>query len=680
MPHLSWVVWAGDLPACRGALRGRALAAALCAVLGAGGSAVVLAEELPLLGSSRGGHLWFDFCEGKPDAEVLPPDPRSFVRPGVSDGKAVHFNTWWNDCHVDPELVGEFPHPETCGELRESYARGETLMRGNGAVGAGNFFAGDSPGGYLAFPAESYAGMWRLWGLTERPDNYDHLAAERFGYPVATERNPYPIEGEDPNETDGGLGQLPISMTQIREADGTWTGQIGLTCHGCHSGQVGTPEEGEGLGALYGSGTGLHDVGLAARELALGTPPMIAFSLFASGRGTNNAQFANLVAFPGPSAEEFFGWVTSGSTASMDTPAWWNLGHRPVKFIDGSIASDAVRVDMAFYTPLLTRGSNGSDWVSRHAQDADHWVLATRAPKYPLGIEEPLAEQGAVVFHTKNLWAPELDNPVRKPEGGNGSCASCHGAYAPRYANDPGFLADPSMAGVAANVTPIDIIGTDPERLEAFNEAVLQSNGGGFAGYPETVGTEHDCGAQNRSDHPLRGDREPGYVAPPLYGVWATAPYFHNGSVPDVQGVLDPSSRPKMWRRWSTPARPDQEPFVVMGYDTSLSRAYDPERLGWKYDTITCGDLGALPVVDCDPLDPDQDPLFQQALAELYGNMILAWNLGQAPVLAQWTKPQMELRKIYNTHLFSQGNEGHEFTSVLTDAERRALIEYLKTL
>jgi hypothetical protein len=41
---------------------------------------------------------------------------------------------------------------------------------------------------------------------------------------------------------------------------------------------------------------------------------------------------------------------------------------------------------------------------------------------------------------------------------------------------------------------------------------------------------------------------------------------------------------------------------------------------------------------------------------------------------------RMEDRKNFNTRMFAQGNEGHEFNAVLTDAERRALIEYLKTL
>ena len=37
-------------------------------------------------------------------------------------------------------------------------------------------------------------------------------------------------------------------------------------------------------------------------------------------------------------------------------------------------------------------------------------------------------------------------------------------------------------------------------------------------------------------------------------------------------------------------------------------------------------------------------------------------------------------RAVYNTHAYSKGNQGHEYTKVLTDDERRAIIEYLKTL
>ena len=37
-------------------------------------------------------------------------------------------------------------------------------------------------------------------------------------------------------------------------------------------------------------------------------------------------------------------------------------------------------------------------------------------------------------------------------------------------------------------------------------------------------------------------------------------------------------------------------------------------------------------------------------------------------------------RMIYNTQMYSKKNHGHEWTQALTDDERRALLEYLKTL
>lgn len=61
----------------------------------------------------------------------------------------------------------------------------------------------------------------------------------------------------------------------------------------------------------------------------------------------------------------------------------------------------------------------------------------------------------------------------------------------------------------------------------------------------------------------------------------------------------------------------------------------------------------------------------------VYGNIVAAWNILFPTSNSDERK---ENRKIYNTHLYSQGNGGHDFTSVLTDDERYALIEYMKTL
>lgn len=91
---------------------------------------------------------------------------------------------------------------------------------------------------------------------------------------------------------------------------------------------------------------------------------------------------------------------------------------------------------------------------------------------------------------------------------------------------------------------------------------------------------------QNR----LSGDRELGYLAPPLYGVGTTAPYFHNGSVPNIWEVLKPEDRKPIWRCKSKPQpswQLGQVGNVIMGFDTDINRAYDPVKLGGKYDSIT---------------------------------------------------------------------------------------------
>ena len=40
-----------------------------------------------------------------------------------------------------------------------------------------------------------------------------------------------------------------------------------------------------------------------------------------------------------------------------------------------------------------------------------------------------------------------------------------------------------------------------------------------------------------------------GYVAPPLDGIWASAPYLHNGSVPTFGTCSTADARPVVWQR-----------------------------------------------------------------------------------------------------------------------------------
>ena len=104
---------------------------------------------------------------------------------------------------------------------------------------------------------------------------------------------------------------------------------------------------------------------------------------------------------------------------------------------------------------------------------------------------------------------------------------------------------------------------------------------------------------------PLEGE---GYV-PPLVGVWATAPYFHNGSVPTVEAVLNSKIRPEIWKR-------DQDP-----------NAYDLESLGMIFSTLSREEL------------EQSDRIMETA-----------------PHLSRESLDQMF---IYDTQGFGRGNMGH---------------------
>lgn len=728
-----------------------------------------------LIWSRRGGWFAWDFCACKPDDTVIPPDPRTFVDPNADQGRAIAFNVDWKDCHEFPTVVGELGYPNTCGELRRRVARGANLLepsrQGGGALFSGTDYRDLSSGlGIATFPASAYNDMWRSWGLTQRPANFDFLVSQRVGAPFGPGHNPYPLPGEDPNRTNGGSGRLPYFFTQLRDpTNGTWTGDIGITCQGCHSGSVGRPEDLSGAGFMRGSGSPLADHNLFLYDmLPRGYLASLVFFInLNKTRGVNNASDVNLAfLFPdGGSGYDFgtlFGLLTSGSSAGLDTPAWWNMGHRPAKFIDGLFPMDAPRVDMVFYTPItglfgvisdgltyltgalsglvdmvdffltlafnsvglnaitdVTNGifgeidqfvssNDGQAWMREHGVEANDWALTLKSPRYPGSVNNTLAEQGAVLFHELDLWGAGRGNAVRRPTEGNGSCASCHGAYAPRYFNDPAYLARPELEGMAGYITPIDIIGTDRVRLDVNDEAMQQAGAQNFFGYPEltsrvATGESDYCGPQNLNAQ--RGSRELGYLAQPLYGIWATAPYLHNGSVPNLWELLKSSERPTLWRRQSTPTPNGQGGQVVMGFDTDVNRAYDHTRMGWRYQNVACQPVGLPNLTTCININPtvalqcavdrtlgtitnqhlacDPEGLAAQSVNSLLtfaqDNLVLVWNLLYAPMDVT-DVAAVEERKNYNTRMYGQGNGGHTFGDVLTDQERRAILEYLKTL
>jgi formylglycine-generating enzyme required for sulfatase activity len=648
-----------------------------------------------LLGSQRGGSFGWDYCAGKPDATPLPPTRARSRSPAPTPPRRSTSTRSGELPRESERGPGGRRRPRPAASCARDTATARRYSIPEATVLAGLFTGTDanSNGSTSTFSADQYNQVWMIWGgYTQRPANFDELAAERYGSAFSSSPNPYPLPGEDPNLTNGGSGRLPELFTQLRSSDGSWSGEITVTCHGCHSGEVGsgTYGGGDGPGVIWGGGSSLADLNLFLRDfLALGYEASVATVLNLNHtRGRNNASLINL-AFAAAggtgSGPNIAGVITSGSTADMDTPAWWNMGHRP-----GEVRRRRVPDGLAARRRGLLRADDrhhaaGSGVDARERPRPERVGRVAEVARVPFPIDTSLAEQGAELFHTLDLWAPERNNPVRRPEG-NGSCASCTAPTRRVMSTTRRSSTRPSSRASPRTSSPLDIIGTDPERLLANNDSVQSAGRDSFFGYPQTKNTAQDCGPQNGPAVKPAG-RENGYLAPPLYGVWATAPYLHNGSVPNLWELLKPSERKRIWRRASKPAYAQPLPNLlgnaIMGYDTDLARAYDSDKVGWRYDEIACQVENATnpsvsPYVNCTPSDADQqDPLAEQILAQLYSNVLLAWNIFFPPPL---TPAQMEDRKIFNTWMFAQGNEGHDFNAVLSDDERRAIIEYLKTL
>jgi mono/diheme cytochrome c family protein len=616
-----------------------------------------VATALPLLGSQHGSSTFERFCEGadgntpQADSAALPVDPRTTVVNGANAGKAVYFNAFYENCLANEPASMQLP--KTCGDYRTARTAGFAVL--NSGVESHDAQT-NTPGATMT--AAEYNNSWTQWGLTSRPANFDAVYSLATGFALAPFNNPYPQPGEDPNKTNGGTGQLPIGFVQLKDANGQWTGTIASGgCYTCHAGTIGSPTDAAGLGGMWGlTGASQDNPSLQRGQSDAVTGFEISvFSL---------EDWDSLdPAYPQQ-------YMPTHLPSRQDTPAWWNTGHRTRKFFDGGPAVDAYRI-----TTAALLGFSGTGAAKRAYSDANAVPVAMalesiKSPSYPFPINTALAEQGAVLFHTKNLFADPGNANVPKPAGGNGSCSGCHGAYSPRFVNDTTYLSSPALEGIAAHISPLNVIGTDRNRSDQLSGIFADVWNVGWWSYPEGqpgyVQPIQTTPAQSAVSDNLNNNRPlgvcnwspgvVGYQAPPLYGIWASAPYFHNGSVPTVEQVLKSSDRPAVWRRQTKTLA------GITGFDTSLS-ALDTARLGWKHDVLTCDPNATNKFTNCSPVRD------QATIYEIF--------TGTAPVPQPGSSAD---QVIYNTNISGNGNKGHAYADVLTDQERTAIIEYLKTL
>jgi mono/diheme cytochrome c family protein len=405
----------------------------------------------------------------------------------------------------------------------------------------------------------AYETVWIQWGLDHKPApaDYARLFRERYGLHPA----PYPNHGY-PMGLRAGPGLLGFGKA------------LAADCLLCHGGSI--------AGQSYiGLGNASLDFQAYDEEMAAadGRPIKTPFT-FCNVRGTSEAAAVAVFLLsyrqPDLSLRPTRLDLDLHDDLCEDVPAWWLLKKKKTMYYTGGADTRSVRSLMQF---MLSPLNPPAAFESAEADFADirAFLLSLEPPQYPLSIDRELAGRGEALFKE--------------------NCSRCHGTYGEKWT-------------YPNKIIPLKEIGTDRRRFDGITAKFgLYYNQSWFAQGKTPV---TPAGYQAL---PARG-----YQAPPLDGLWATAPYLHNGSVPTVYHVLNSKARPRVFTR---------------SYRTGLED-YDPKHLGWKVQVLEQAPRGKL--------------------------------------------TPLEARKIYDTSRPGRGNGGHTFGDHLDDPERFAIIEYLKTL
>jgi cytochrome c5 len=250
----------------------------------------------------------------------------------------------------------------------------------------------------------------------------------------------------------------------------------------------------------------------------------------------------------------------------MDAPPLWNVKKKRSLYADG-FAPKTPRPLMQFMLLPSNSAATVKSWEPDFA-DVLAWIESLEPPKYPWPVDGALAARGKTLFEK--------------------TCSRCHGTYGPDGKYEQKTI-------------PLNVILTDPVRLRALSPEHRRWM---KTGWLSRYGKDHV-------------ELNPtGYVAPPLDGIWASAPYLHNGSVPTLWHLLHADERPKIWKR--------------------TEDGYDRAKTGLEAESFK-----AVP---------------------------------------ESVKTPRVRRTYFDTTRPGKSAAGHRFPESLTEPEKRAVLEYLKTL
>lgn len=426
-------------------------------------------------------------------------------------------------------------------------------VRANEAAERGYRWLTTKAFGTADFSAAQFEQLWTIWP--------DPLRTEAEKAPPE-ERRRLAFSRYGLVEAPGRVGGAPLGY--VDDGHGGWV----INCLLCHGGKV-AGRAIPGLGnSHFAFQTLTNDLTrLYIREKKRVPRDILERMVTPLGRsnGTTNAQIFSVALTSMRDADLNFTPPTSLPSLKhhdLDAPPLWNTRHKSHLYIDGFVGKSH-RVIMQFVFTPNNSGPTIRAWDDDF-RDILAWIESLRPPVYPWPVDQKLAAEGARIFGR--------------------TCAECHGT--------PDSYPEKRV--------PLEELGTDPVRLAGMPAAHRTFFSRGWISEEGTV----DVVAE-----------PDGYVAPPLDGIWASAPYFHNGSVPTLWHVLHPDERPAVWRR--------------------TEDGYDQERVGLEVE------------------------LFDAVPAEVTNDA--------------------DRRRFHDSGIAGKSAAGHDYPNALAEDAKRAVLEYLKT-
>lgn len=388
----------------------------------------------------------------------------------------------------------------------------------------------------------------------------------------------------DPN-TVNNPDRLPVGLVKEVAADGQE--YIGVTCAACHTGQL----RFNGAKVRIDGGPAMHNLNGFFKEmfasLAQTEATVLKFKRFSKkvlGDRDSLAERGRLRVEVARALKATFAKVLKGELRHL-YPTEEGFGRLDALGRGGNLIlgeamgnSDNLAVANAPVAFPHLWGAPFLDWVqwngsiqqpmARNVSEA----LGVNTPVTLRGAESELFRSGVKIENLhlieKQLqrlqpprWPEEILGRIDRDKAARGGtlyaqhCAACH----------EGGLAPPNSFGIQftrVTMIPLDAIGTDRTDAENFNRRMVNTNG--IGGLPPRVAATVALGAvsteviKRKYDElnipperrvEMDGFRQNLVRAPLAYrarnmdGIWATAPFLHNNSVPSLYQLLLPAAR-----------------------------------------------------------------------------------------------------------------------------------------